>query len=170
MEYRFIVDAEVDGLYGPLLTMAVLVTKLDGTEVASFYGGVPKQIVETKEAWVLEHVIPYIGAYQAFATEEELLEEVWQLWCTYRTSARCFADVPFPVESRVFHKMVEKDRQNRAFMAPFPIIDVASLLFARGFEPIGNRLDLVSHFEGRLHNALDDVRLSSRIIQRLLGE
>ena len=35
MEYRFIVDAEVDGLYGPLLTMAVLVTKLDGTEVAS---------------------------------------------------------------------------------------------------------------------------------------
>ena len=123
MEYRFIVDAEVDGLYGPLLTMAVLVTKLDGTEVAS-----------------------------------------------YRTSARCFADVPFTVESRLFHKMVEKDRQNRAFMAPFPIIDVASLLYARGFEPIGNRLDLVSHFEGRLHNALDDVRLSSRIIQRLLGE
>ena len=89
MEYRFIVDAEVDGLYGPLLTMAVIVTKLDGTEVATFYGGVPRQIAETKEAWVLEHVIPYIGAYQAFDTEEELLEEVWQLWCTYRTSARC---------------------------------------------------------------------------------
>ncbi|QTH48646.1 MULTISPECIES: hypothetical protein [Streptococcus] len=169
MELRFIIDAETDGLYGPLLTVAILVTDQSGQEIASFYGGLPSNIASIKDVWVLENVLPVIGDYQPFETEEALFEEVWTWWDTYRQRAICFADVLFPVESNLFHKMVEYDRKKRTFQGPYPFIDISSLLYAKGIPPQVNRLELCPEFVGNLHNARDDVRLSAVLLNRLLN-
>lgn len=167
---RFIIDAEADGLYGALLTVAVVVTDCDGKEIDRFYGGLPQHIKAVKDPWVKEHVLSVLGDYQVFESEEALLQAVWQLWLTYHQTAICYADVPFPVETALFHKMVSQFSHNSMIESPFPMIDIASLLLANGLAPDTPRQDLVDceQLEGALHNALFDVQLSNLLLNRFL--
>lgn len=167
MSLRFILDAETDGLYGPFLTVALSVSDSHGTVLDEFYGGVSPSIARAKDPWVIENVIPILGNYEGFSSEEELLEEVWCYWEKYRNDAQCFIDVPFPVESRLLMKIVARDMAERAMLAPFPIIDLASLLYGKGYDPLVNRLSLISQHENQ-HNALSDVRIIREILEKIL--
>lgn len=167
---RFIIDAETDGLYGSLLTIAVLVTDSKGKVLESFYGGLPTHIAVASDPWVVDNVLPFISEYQAFDSEEALLETVWSLWVAHREDSICFADVPHPIESRIFSKMVTSHPIERTFQGPFPLIDIASLLMGRGYSPLIDRESLASNFQGHRHNALDDVHLSNHLLTYLFGE
>lgn len=166
MSNRFILDAETDGLYGNILTVAVAVTDYNGGVIELFYGGVQSAIESVRDPWVLENVVPRIRDYTPFDSEYDLLEAVWSLWEKYRDSATCYVDVPFPVESGLLTKVVSHDLDNRKFSAPFPLIDLASMLLAKGIDPDTSRSELAdSNLEQ--HNALDDVLMTNSILTQL---
>lgn len=162
--YRFIMDAETDGLYGKILTIAVLVAKNSGEVVEYFYGGIPNNITNVSNVWVKENVIPILGEYEVFEEETEILNKVWHLWEKYQEKARCFVDILYPVESHLLWRMVKLELNTREYLGPFPIIDIAGLLLAMGKDPNTDRQALLGETSGMLHNALFDVQLSNRLL------
>lgn len=168
MTYRFIIDAEVDGLYGPLLTLAVLIADQDGQVIEEFYAGLPKNLASVETEWVKTNVLPFVGNYHNVDSEEELLDQVWRLWASYGKSAICYADVPFPVETGIWHRIMARQEKSSEQEGPFPLIDLASILLAKGINPLTNRLDLARK-SFVLHNALDDVRLTNHLLTLFLG-
>ncbi|TWS95561.1 hypothetical protein [Streptococcus sp. sy018] len=167
--YRFIIDAETDGLYGQLLTLAVLISDTSGNVIEEFYAGLPHALDKVTNHWVKEHVLPYVNDYQAFDCKNDLLNAFWQLWLKYHNQETlCFVDVGIPVEASIWHQVIQLDVENRTFLAPFPIIDISSLLLAKGYNPLISRQELVPSFSGHLHNALDDVRLANAVLTKIL--
>lgn len=163
----FFVDAETDGLYGPFLSVAVLVTDETGVEQDRFYGAVQVEREELRSPWVREHVFPYLSrAEQFFKNEQSLLESFWQFWMQYREQVFCVADVSSPVESRLFTTCVLQNLPGREFLAPFPLYDLSTLLIARGIPWNANRQEL-SGLDLTSHDAMDDVRMMAAIWCRL---
>lgn len=166
----FFIDAEADGLYGTFLTVGIYVISENGKELERAYYGIKRDNMHVSEPWVRENVLPILGEYEECEDEEELLERVWYFWEKYCENAYAVADVQYPVECRLFEKCVQKDLQNRMNKAPFPLLDVSSVLWANGVDPLKERKELLQDGHGALHNALDDAMMSAKIIRKLLKE
>lgn len=166
-KYLFFIDAESDGLYGSFLTVGIYVLSDTGEEVERAYYGIRRDHMHVTEPWVEEHVLPILGEYEECEDEEELLEKVWKLWEKYQGDAYAIADVPYPVECRLFEQCVQKDLQGRMHLAPFPLLDVSSILWANGMNPLVNRTDLLKNVPGEQHNALTDAVLSAEIVRNI---
>lgn len=165
------VDAETDGLYGTFLTVGMKVTDEKGYEIDRAYYGIKRENMHVTQAWVQENVIPILGEYEPCESEEELLEKAWGFWMKHREDAYAVADVPYPVEFRLFEKCVEKNPQERAFLAPFPLLDLASVLWANGIDPLADRIDLLEEdTQTKQHNAYADVEMSAKILQKIWKE
>lgn len=159
----FFVDTECDGLYGPFLSVAALVTTSTGRELDRFYGAVTPDPDELRSPWVRENVLPFLGrAERRFDSEEALLEAFWQFWMAHRETARCVADVGVPVEARLFARCVQKNLEERTFLAPYPLFDLSTLLESRGLDWKGDRQAL-SGLTLSPHDAMDDVRMLAEI-------
>ena len=168
--YYFFLDAETDGLFGRFLSAAVLVTDNEGCEIEHLYSALPVTADDVTSEWVRENVIPHIGmAEKIVDSEYELLEEVWTLWMKYRDTAYCVADVGFPVEARLLSECVQHDLSAREFLAPFPLLDLSTLLQARGIPWDASRQDL-SGLKLVSHDPLNDVRLTAACWFRLSRE
>lgn len=148
------------------MTVASIVIDETGKEIDSIYIGRKIDQKEIKTQWVRENVIPVLGDYEQVETEEELLDCFWSFWMKYKEKTYCIADVPFPVESRLFLKCVETDRERRQWDAPYPLLDLSSMLYFAGIDPLKSR-DQLSTKKGMGHNALDDVDTSVRIWKKL---
>lgn len=166
----FFIDAETDGLYGTFLTVGIYVMSEKGEEIDSAYYGIKRDNMHVSEPWVIENVLPILGLYEECEEEEELLEKVWHFWEKYWEDAYAVADVQYPVECRLFEKCVQKDLQNRMYKAPFPLLDVSSILWANGIDPLEERKKLLKNVQKNQHNALDDAIMSAEIIRTLLKE
>lgn len=156
------VDAETDGLYGGFLTVAMVAVDENGVELEHAYYGLDRKHMVIQEEWVREHVLPVLGDYEECGSEEELLEKSWSFWMKYASDAYAIADVCYPVECRLFSACVERDREKRCWQAPFPLLDLSSLFYARGVDPLTERRQLAK-VSGEEHNALTDVRMSIQI-------
>lgn len=165
----FILDCETDGLYGSFLTAAVVATDPELNIVKEYYFGVPAEIEKARDPWVLQHVLPILGNYQRCTDEQELLEKVWSLWMQYREDHYAMADVNFPVENRFFARCVEIDPEHRKFLAPFPLLDLSSILYSQGIDPLTPRPSIADVDEAGQHNALFDVEMSVSILKKLRG-
>ena len=165
----FFVDAETDGLYGPFLSVAAMVTDQLGAEIDRFYGALyPQQVVIT-DPWVQENVFPSLSRAETFfETDTALLEAFWAFWLHYREDCLCVADVPVPVEARLFAKCVAADPFVRTFQGPYPLMDLSTLLYSRGIDPDADRTNL-SGLPCKRHDALDDVRMTAAIWQKLVN-
>ncbi len=163
----FFLDAETDGLYGEFISIAVIVTDSDFREVERFYGGIKKSTLQVKNEWVRENVIPILGDYQEFDTEEELMTAMWNLWFKYRENAYAVADVMYPVEARLFERLVKMDSENRIYQGPYPFLDISSMLFIKGFDPVTDRPVLTSANPSLRHNAVYDVEQMIHIFKAL---
>ena len=165
----FFIDAETDGLYGKFLTVAIIVTDNNLNEIERAYFGIKKENMDVKNQWVIENVLPILGEYDEVNSEEELLDRVWEVWMRYASDAYAIADVPVPVESRLFLKCVERDSSNREFQGPFPLIDISSMLLAIGRDPLEDR-NLIADADSSevKHNALNDVEVMIRIYGRII--
>jgi hypothetical protein len=88
---------------------------------------------------------------------ENLLTEFWKF---YRAAQHpiIVADCPFPVEANFLRDI------SRLTSEPFyPIIDVASMLFAEGFNPTGTYQRLANEYPA--HNPLNDARQAARLMR-----
>ena len=166
-EQLFFVDAESDGLYGKFLSVAALVTDRDGNELDRFYGAVRVTVEDIRSEWVRENVFPYLtNAEFIFECENAMLEAFWEFWLKHRESADCVSYVPYPVESRLFISCVTQNTDERQFLAPFPLYDLATVLELRGCNYDSDMqtlsgLDLVSH------DAMNDVRIAASVWRKL---
>ena len=173
MEILF-VDAETDGLYGQFLSVAAIVLNDQGEEVDTFYGTVRNSEDIVSSEWVKENVLPYLrdgirSDADLYGAERELIEAFYAF---YNAHVECdvIADVPYPVESRLFFKIVGNDPEERMYKAPFPLMDLSSMLYAHGYPALCDRREITDCSDLRLHNALDDVRMSIRVWRKLKEE
>ena len=164
------VDAETDGLYGPFISVAMKVIKIQsGEEIARFYYGLERDRLDIREEWVKENVMPYLGTYTECQSQEELLQKVWEFWEQYRGNSLAIADVVFPVEARLFSACVQLDEKNRRYHAPFPFLDLSTMLFQIGMDPHVERDTLVEGTpDGKKHNAMYDVDVSIMIWKKYM--
>lgn len=166
----FFVDAESDGLYGSLISIAVIVTDYAGNELERCYWGIARDKLQIQNEWVKENVEPILGDYIECQNEQELLNRFWNVWERYYEQAYVVADVCYPVESRMFEKCIQLDIENRAMKGPFPLIDLSSLLLAKNMNPLADRTELVAMGNRKHHNALTDVEMSIEIWRKYINE
>ncbi|MBO5354083.1 MAG: hypothetical protein J6J42_07525 [Lachnospiraceae bacterium] len=162
-------DVETDGLYGAFLTVAMLATDWEGNELERAYYGIKRENMQITEPWVLENVIPKLGDYAACESEQELLQKAWQFWLRYQEEAYAVCDVGFPVETRFLRACVALEEKEAMWKAPFPLIDLSSLLLAKGYDPLVPRKELVPELEQeKEHSALYDVEVSVKVWKKLM--
>ena len=164
------VDAETDGLYGRFLSVAMIVTDREGKNIIDeLYIGLGNVEKLVKEPWVLENVAGKMGAYEVCENEEELLNKTWDFWMKYEESSYAVADVQYPVEARLFQKCVEQDLEKRQWKAPFPLLDLSTILYWEGQDPLEDRTKLQTKYNNlEVHNALNDVKMAAFIWESLL--
>lgn len=165
-------DAETDGLYGSFLTVAFIATDIKGNELERAYYGIRKEKMIVKEPWVIKNVLPILGEYEPCEDEKELLTKSWAFWLKYQEDAYAVCDVGYPVEMRFFKACVEQNITDYAMKAPFPLLDISSMLYAKGYNPLIDRSQFVPEFcRDKVHNSLYDVEVSVQIWRQLkIGE
>ena len=165
------VDAETDGLYGTFLSVAAIVVDENGEEADEFYGVLKKPEIWIQSEWVRENVLPYLDKSirsdkDQYESEYELIEAFYSFYILHQ-NCDVIADVPVPVEARLFYKAVGHSLKEREFTAPFPLMDLSSMLYAQGYSPMVKRRSIVDCSDLILHNALDDVRMTIRVWKTL---
>lgn len=168
IKYLF-VDAETDGLYGKFVSIAMVVADHAGNELEHIYIGLSNPEKHIKENWVRENVLPILGEYEEYEDEHSLLEAAWSFWRAYAPNSYIIADVMHPVESRLFTLCVEQDVEHRVFQGPFPMLDLASMLYTVGINPLEAREKMVQPLdEGKQHSALYDARMAMAIWKKYI--
>lgn len=163
----FFVDAETDGLYGKFLTIAVIITDYKGNELERYYWGIEPKNLEVQSEWTRKNVLPIMGKYEECQNEDDLLERFWHIWEKNYKVAYAIADVCYPVESTLFRKCVLKDEKKRLIKGPFPLVDLSSILLAKGIDPLTERMQLIEIQGKMMHNALIDVEISIEIWRKI---
>ena len=142
----FVFDCKTDGAFGQ--TLSICATVYDESlskSQNSFYGVLDTTETNIHNDDAKTKIFPHIkDESNKFASAEELLEEFWQFWKNNRAGCYCITNNPFPVGANVLRKCVEIDVTSREKYAPFPLIDLYSMLFAKNmkdpFEDENSRL------------------------------
>lgn len=91
----------------------------------------------------------------------------WDWWMEWKAKgALLAADVPWPVEARFLNQCIGDDPEHRKWEGPYPLIDIASVRLAAGFDPIATEERLPS--EEPKHDPLADARQSARLLLEAL--
>lgn len=161
----FVTDAETDGLYGRVLSVAAKVIDGENT-INHFYGAVKVNKDELESEWVIENVYPYLkNAEVFFETEQALLEAFWQFYREYCKEYTVLAQVPYPVEMGLFYKCIMADKKERERFSPFPLLDLESMLVAKGY---GMLDDVIIKTKRISHDAMNDVDNIIDIVREVL--
>lgn len=103
----FSVDAETNGLYGPVWAVGAVVLDTDtGAITATFRGQISPG--EVTDDWTREHVVPVVRL-PLYPSRAELLEAFWAFWERHSSDRAAVADVGAPVEAGLFRACVERD-------------------------------------------------------------
>lgn len=157
MSKVFSFDAETDGLYGKVWAIGAVVFE-SSIEVARFEGQISPDELENE--WVRESIVPYVNL-PMFENALLLREAFWNFWMTHKQGAVCIADFGSPVESGLFRKCVEDELQTRQWDGPYPLHEVATMLFAANVDPDIDRLAF-TEMQGMVkHNPVHDAVVSA---------
>jgi hypothetical protein len=133
------------------------------------------------DAWIVENVLPAIESMpETHETLDEMLAAFAVFWHAHREGATVIAHVPFPVETGVFHAM-HRVKLIGDWEAPFPLIDVGSMLHAHGKDAseaeafLKNEIGGLKHITaftkecgGSTHNPLYDCLVAAKVYLKLL--
>jgi len=159
------IDAETDGLYGETFAIGAAVISAGGEVLDTFAGKAEEGRVES--AWVRENSLSHLSDLPAFDTREQLRDAFWAFYLQWRERCVIVADVPYPVEAGLLRQCVMKDLPEREFLGPFPLIDLASVLYAHGLDPLLDRMAFCGR-KGRRHHPLDDAIASGLCLVRVM--
>jgi hypothetical protein len=96
-----------------------------------------------------------------------LRRSFWSTWGYWKAQgAKLAADVPWPVEANFLSACVADDPVANEWQGPYPLIDVASVRLAAGFDPLAKE----ERYPDELpeHNPLADARQSARLLLEAL--
>ncbi len=168
-KFFFVFDVESIGLHGEGFAVGWVVVNREGQELD--YGecccdpdtakGLPAD-----RRWVTEHVPPITPDVESPFGVREVFWTQWLRW--KKKGALMAAEVPWPVEARFLNACVDIETSARTWEGPYPLIDIASVRFAVGLDP----LETVERLEGEgePHVALDDARQSARLLVEALRQ
>lgn len=142
----FSFDAEANGLHGSILSVGACVLDTDhpGQPIdrarETFY--VAREFRKWRLVkWVEKNVIPAIDAAPVnYAKSDRAIRDrfwAWMLACKDRGDL-IVADCPWPVEASFLSRCVSDDIEDRAFKGPYPLVDVSTLLYAAGMDPLAS--------------------------------
>ena len=119
--------------------------------------------------WVSENVKSKICADEStidiykLSSISKVRDLFWEKWLKFKKhGAYIAADCIFPVESNFLISCVNQNTYQRAWDAPYPFIEISTLILACGQEPTATYDRLED--EKPQHNALADARQSARIM------
>lgn len=157
-------DAESNGLHGEAFAIGAVILAPDASDAATFYARCP--IAGDIDPWVRDNVLPaLVDAPETHATPRAMRDAFW-LWLAARPVDTLVAvDCGWPVEAGLLIACVNDD-PSRAFQGPYPMHEVASLLFAAGLDPLASYAEHVLSADAlarhRKHHPVDDARVSAR--------
>jgi len=168
-KYFFVFDVESVGLHGDGFSYGYVVVenapqmKVVGRgELSS--GRVAAKGTSADHEWISANVPP---CRRVICSATALRDTFWTEWIHWRAQgAVMVADCPWPVEARFLQACVD-DEPARQAEAPYPLIDVASVLLAAGMDPIASYDRLPAELPK--HDPVADATQSARLLLAALN-
>ena len=162
--YIFSFDVESDGLYGEGFAFGAVVMTPQGQEIAAAEACCLDGVTD---GWVQANVLPHLHSMPQSASRAEVRRVFWDFYMAWKDQCRIFADVAYPVDAHFLRQCAQENHGE--WDAPYPLLDVASVLLACGVDPL---IDGASYTgsTGDNHHPLFDARVSARKLVRLVRE
>lgn len=160
-------DVESLGLYGKGFAYGFVVVDEAGNRleegIETYSSWIKRSVSDLlpHETWALNNVVPVLPP-DTCDSLQVLRDRFWNLWKRWKQQgAFLVADCPFPVESNFLQECVRDDLIIRQWDAPYPLLDVASVMYKAGINPM--RVYTRETDEMPEHNPLCDARQSARL-------
>jgi hypothetical protein len=165
--YFMVFDVESVGLHGEAYAVGWVVVNNAGYEIAC--GKVNASLEGARGtaegmSWAEKNAKPELPLASSTREVRRLFWEAWTYWKAQ--GAVLAADCPWPVEARFLIQCVEDNFPASEWQGPYPFIDVASVLFARGLDPLATETRLENELP--IHDPLADARQSARLLMKAL--
>lgn len=164
--YFFVFDVESVGLHGEAFQVGFVVVDKTGQEHDSGLFCEPLNgVIGTMKSfdWVKANCSELAYSHN----HHQLRHEFWMVWLKWKADGAVMAaDVPWPVEARFLSECVQQNLSSREWQGPYPLIDVASVILANGFDPLATYQR--TETEKPEHNPLADARQSARLLTMAL--
>ncbi len=178
----FVFDVENIGLYGVPFAVAWVVVDDKGTRItegilscdiraassmADEDPPIHRGLIQADDySWAATNVVPVLHQSPTHKNPYDLMKDFcveWKKW--NKRGALMVADCGYPVETGFLTKCVVTGAMSPDD-APYPLLDISSLILARGLDPKKSFPRLPE--ETPEHNPLNDARQSARILLRLM--
>lgn len=162
-------DVESIGLHGEGFSVGWCVISEDGKPIASAqYACEPERAQGSAEdrEWIGENV-PRPGQGYNCSSPRGVRDEFWRAWeFANKQGFYLAADVAWPVEARFLSACIADDPA-RNWKGPYPLIDISSVRFAAGLDPLATVERLPNELP--VHDPLADARQSARLLIEALA-
>lgn len=161
----FVFDVESVGLHGEGFAVGFVVVDGYGSEIQHGLIACPSDNAQGTKAsrdWVTKNV-PESDWHCRCLAPSEVRGAFWREYQSWKSrGAILAADCSWPVEARFLAQCVGDDFEAREWNGPYPLVDISSVLFAKGIDPLGK----FERKENELpeHNPLADARQSARLL------
>lgn len=164
------IDAESDGLWGNIFSVAAIVYDNDGVEVDKILLRLPSAYVNNE--WVKEHVLPNLDFAPTHTDYTAMLKDFAAFYTKYQEEYRALYHMGHIIESYLFRELRNLNLIGD-FDAPYVPVEVSMYL-----DMIGERADSVDayvikynvrvEYYGRTHNPLYDCVVAYRVYKHII--
>lgn len=162
--YIFCFDVESDGLYGEGFAYGAVVFDEQGLEISYSQLCCLEGI---QDQWVKENCLPYLTDLPKAESRQRVRQSFWRFFMKWKEQCHVFSDVVYPVDAQFLRQCAQEN--DGAWDAPYPLLDVASIMFACGEDPLADGA-LYTGIKGNAHHPLYDARVSAHKLLRLIRE
>ena len=168
--FWMVFDVESIGLHGPAFAVGWVVIDRVGMEHEAgelYTPPAPIRAATDDHAWIAANVTHSECAVQCDSAED-VRSRFWERFAHWREhGAVLCAEVPWPVEASFLSDCINDSYFDRKWAGPYPLIDVASVRYAAGLDPLATEPRLPGEMPA--HNALADARQSARLLMEALS-
>lgn len=174
--YIMVFDVESLGLHGPAFAVGYVIIDTRDLSLSSYgkWRYNPDLLPATVEArkWADENC-GHLKDLGYVDSPKGLRDGFWNYWSYWKSQgAWLAADCPWPVEANFLRDCIADDPK-REWAGPYPLLDVASIRLAAGFDPLATEAR-ISDWERPAHDPQADSYQSARLlidaIRKLQGE
>lgn len=161
-------DVESIGLHGEGFAVGFVVLDAEGNQLEAVTYACPPDAAKGNDegrAWV-KATCPKLTRTHDLPIE--IRSAFWTKWQEWKAKgAVLIADCCWPVEARFLAQCVDDAPSERGWQGPYPLHDAASMLLARGLDPLEKRERKADELPE--HDPLADAKQSARILHDVLG-